>query len=119
MHLNNAITLATHSVDRGRYESVLGVYDGQAAKSRKHGYLKLAGEDFWDFICNNRGIGAEIMEMLDRRSMEHDDDFVDLKARVTGQLTMLFINQLCTDEGTVDWARLVQTARMKADLIAS
>jgi len=85
---------------------VLGIYDHATQTKYRKSYVELAGEDFWEFVCDEREAGRNILSIMSRQPMEINGEFSEQKAYALNRLTEACIYRLCTTDGSIDWARL-------------
>jgi len=87
--------------------AVNGCCYGQENQPDKGEYLKLCGQDFWEFISSNDQLYLEIIEPLGYRSRERNDQFSDEYGRILNIFTNQFYEEFCQD-GTIVWDKLVK-----------
>jgi len=51
---------------------------------------------------------TEIIEPLGHKAKERNDDFNKSYARIINKFTLNFNKQFCSDEGDIDWEKLVK-----------
>ncbi|GHT25244.1 hypothetical protein AGMMS4957_19730 [Bacteroidia bacterium] len=70
-------------------------------------YFKYCGQEFWAFISGNENLYLDIIEPLGHKARERNDDFLTLYAQMINKFTKEFSNNFCTDNGEIDWEKLV------------
>lgn len=86
--------------------AVNGCCYGKCRKRQKD-YLKLCGQEFWEFISGNVNLYVEIIEPLGHRAKARNDEFAESYAQVINKFTLEFGQRYCTD-GKIDWVKLIQ-----------
>lgn len=89
-------------------QAVLGICYGKTKTSYLRGYLKVVGQNFWYLISENKDLYTDIIEPIGYRAKQHNDTFVNEKARVTNKFTKKFIDDFCDETGAIDWVKLVE-----------
>ncbi|GAB4437726.1 MAG: PmeII family type II restriction endonuclease [Anaerolineae bacterium] len=89
-------------------QAVLGICYGKTKTSYLRGYLKVVGQNFWYLISENKDLYTDIIEPIGYRAKQHNDTFVNEKARVTNKFTKKFIDAFCDETGAIDWVKLVE-----------
>lgn len=85
---------------------VNGCCYGQDNKPNKGDYLKLCGQDFWEFISGNECLYIDIIEPLGYKGREKNDNFYKEYARISNLFTKKFADDYC-DDGIINWEKLV------------
>ncbi len=86
--------------------AVNGCCYGQDNRPDKGDYLKLCGQNFWEFVSGNKDLYIDIIEPLGHQAKERDIAFKDEYARIINKFTMDFMMEFSTD-GVIDWEKLV------------
>lgn len=92
---------------KANIQAVNGCCYGKDNKPDKGDYLKLCGQEFWDFISGNNRLFVDIVEPLGYRAKERNETFMVEYARILNLFTQEFMNDFCVD-GKIDWERLVR-----------
>lgn len=71
-------------------------------------YIKLCGQVFWSLISGSETIYTEIIEPLGHQAHERNEAFAAAYNRIIIRFTQEFINNFCTPDYDVDWAKLVR-----------
>lgn len=106
--LQKAVTTVKQARFGTNVQAVLGICYGKTKTSYLRGYLKVVGQNFWYLISENRDLYTDIIEPIGYRAKQHNDAFVDEKARVTNKFTKKFIDSYCDESGAIDWVKLVE-----------
>ncbi|NOY99052.1 MAG: cytosolic protein, partial [Chloroflexi bacterium] len=89
-------------------QPVLGICYGKTRTNYLRGYLKVVGQNFWYLISEDENLYTDIIEPIGYRAKEHNEAFLNRKARVTNRFTKEFIDRFCDNDGAIDWVRLVE-----------
>lgn len=95
------------SDSRINIQAINGCCYGKENQPDKVDYLKLCGQDFWDFISGNNRLFIDIIEPLGYRAKERNEQFFAEYSRILNIFTQEFMNEFCVD-GTIEWSKLVQ-----------
>ncbi|MBC8527203.1 MAG: cytosolic protein [Candidatus Cloacimonetes bacterium] len=88
---------------------VNGCCYGKDNKPDKRGiYYKYCGQRFWEFISGDENLYTEIIEPLGHKAKERNDEFMKSYARMINKFIQIFSKDFCTDEGDIDWEKLVK-----------
>lgn len=97
-------------------QPLLGICYGRQRTTQLRGYLKVVGQNFWYLISGNPELYTQIVEPLGHRAKEHNDQFREQLAGLANRLTAQFIKDFCSENGAIDWKRLVQFNSGNLDL---
>jgi hypothetical protein len=114
--LKNAVTRIKQSKRRINVQPVLGICYGRAKTSYVRGYMKVVGQNFWCLISENRRLYTDIVEPIGYMAKEYNDSFIAERSQVVAHFTEQFIVSFCSDDGTIDWVRLVEANSGNFDL---
>jgi len=92
---------------RENIQAVNGCCYGREHKPDKGDYLKLCGQEFWEFISGNNDLFVEIVEPLGYRAKERNEEFLAEYARILNLFTQEFMDNYCV-EGKIDWDKFVR-----------
>lgn len=93
--------------------------DRNPAKTRKEGtYLKLCGQDFWQFISSNDDLYAEIVEPLGYQAKERNEEFQISYAKIINKFTLEFGREYCDPDGALNWEKLVHFVSQRVEASA-
>lgn len=88
-------------------QAVNGCCYGQENQIDKTDYLKLCGQEFWEFLSGNENLYTDIVEPLGFRAKERNEDFMLEYSRIVNLFTQEFTENFCV-EGRIDWDKLVR-----------
>lgn len=87
--------------------AVNGCCYGKDNNPDKGSYLKLCGQQFWEFISGNNELYTEIIEPLGYKAKERNDAFMVSYAQMINKFTKEFTTDFCKESGEIDWQKLV------------
>lgn len=88
-------------------QAINGCCYGRSAQPDKGDYLKICGQDFWEFISANDRLFVDFIEPLGYQAKERTEQFLIEYARVLNLFTQEFIEKFCV-EGRIDWEKIVR-----------
>ena len=88
-------------------QAINGCCYGRMSKPDKGDYLKLCGQEFWEFISANDHLFVDIVEPLSYQAEERSEEILLEYARVLNLFTQEFMDNFCVD-GRIDWDKLVR-----------
>lgn len=86
---------------------VNGCCYGRVKSIDKGEYLKIAGQEFWEFISGNAELYTEIIEPLGHTAKIRNEEFIASYYQVLNQFTLQFAHEFCI-AGVINWKKLVQ-----------
>lgn len=89
-------------------EAINGCCYGKDNNPEKGDYRKLCGQRFWEFISGNEKLYLDIIEPLGHKAKERNEAFMQSYAKVVNKFTRDFSNEFCRDDGSIDWAKIVE-----------
>lgn len=92
---------------KANIQAVNGCCYGQENQPDKGDYLKLCGQEFWEFISGNEHLFVDIVEPLGYRAKERNEEFYAEYSRILNLFTQEFMDEFCVN-GIIDWDRLVR-----------
>lgn len=95
------------SNNKANVQAVNGCCYGRENQPDKVDYLKLCGQEFWEFISGNENLFVDIVEPLGYRAKERNEEFFTEYSRILNLFTQEFMDDFCTD-GRIDWEKLVR-----------
>jgi hypothetical protein len=98
--------LRTNAKNR-QVEAINGCCYGRVARSDKGEYLKIAGQEFWEFISGNSELYTEIIEPLAYKAKERNQKYEHEYSKQINIFSVQFANEFCID-GVINWNRIVQ-----------
>lgn len=102
----NAIELLEKKTGK-KVVAVNGCCFGKDNKPQKKGYLKLCGQNFWEFISNNENLYIDIIEPIGHAAKQKSEEFVVAYSKVVNNLTYEFSKDFC-DDGLINWEKLLK-----------
>ncbi len=101
-----AIRVLRTSNSRINVRAVNGCCYGRDKNTDKGDYLKLCGQDFWEFISGSDRLYVDIVEPLGYKAKEKNEEFFAEYSRILNLFTKEFMDDFCVD-GEIDWNKLV------------
>ena len=71
-------------------------------------YLKLCGQEFWEFISGNPNLYIDIIQPLGHKAKERNEAFQAEYAKVITRFTGEFIAEFCTPGGAIVWEKVLK-----------
>lgn len=87
--------------------AVNGCCYGRDRTPDKGDYQKLCGQPFWALISGNEMMYQDIIEPLGHKAKDRNDSFNKEYAKVVNLFTAEFIRDYCTEDGAIDWQKIV------------
>ncbi len=88
--------------------AVNGCCYGRDSKPDKGDYFKYCGQAFWEFISGNRQLYTDIIQPLGHKAKEKNEEFLRSYAQMINRFTLQFVQEFCTEEGEINWEKLVR-----------
>ncbi len=88
--------------------AVNGCCYGKDRKPDKGDYLKLCGQQFWDFISGDENLYTDIIEPLGNQAKEKNEQFTQEYAKAINKFTSEFIGTFCDADGNMLWKEIVK-----------
>ena len=88
--------------------SVNGCCYGTDNNPDKGDYFKYCGQEFWSFISGEDTLYIDIIEPLATKAKERNDEFEKAYAKMLNKFTSEFIKDFCSEDGAIDWVKLVE-----------
>ncbi len=95
------------SNNKANIQAINGCCYSRESQPDKGDYLKLCGQEFWEFISGNDRLFIDIVEPLGYRAKEHNDQFLVEYSRILNIFTQEFMGNFCV-KGKIDWDKLVR-----------
>jgi hypothetical protein len=102
-----AVKVLKQSKHTSNVEAILGICYGKTKTSFLRGYWKYVGQIFWHFISGEKELYKDIIEPIGYKAKEHNEAFLQEKARLVNLFTEEFMKDFCED-GRIDWKKLVE-----------
>lgn len=88
--------------------AINGCCYGKDNRPDKGEYLKLCGEKFWTQISGDDALYTKLIEPLGHQAEERNNKFDDEYAKVLNKFTMEFTLSYCSEDGAIDWEKLLK-----------
>ncbi len=88
-------------------EAVNGCCYGKDSNPDKGDYMKYCGQDFWHFISGEESLYLDIIEPLETKAKERNEEFQKRYTQMINLFTKQFITDFCKETGEIDWEKLV------------
>ena len=92
--------------------AVNGCCYGKDRNPDKGEYLKLCGQEFWEFISGDQELYKKIIEPLDKEAKQKDEQFKEAYSKKVNLLTKEFLDAFFTD-GDINWENLLEFVSKK------
>ncbi len=96
------------NTSRQKIIAVNGCCYGIDNKPDKGEYLKLCGQSFWEFISNEENFYLDIIEPLEHKAKEKNEEFITAYAQIINKFTFDFSKVFCDESGKINWVKLVK-----------
>lgn len=106
-NFNKAKRILNTNVSKTNIVSINGCCYGRDNKPDKGEYLKLCGQEFWEFISGQKDLYIEIIEPLGYEAKEKNEEFLKAYSQLLNNFTMEFTKDFC-DNGIINWEKLVK-----------
>lgn len=87
--------------------AVNGCCYGRDASPDKGDYFKFCGQAFWELISGDSEFYKRIIEPLGHNAKQRNKAFANSYEAVVNRLSWEFTTKFCTEDGLIDWPRLV------------
>jgi hypothetical protein len=88
-------------------QAVNGCCYGRENNPDRGAYLKLCGQQFWEFISGDEKLYIKIIEPLGHLAKEQNNEFQTAYAAIINRLTAEFSLQFCDENGNIKWEELL------------
>ena len=88
--------------------AVNGCCYGKDNNPDKGDYIKLCGQQFWEFVSGNSQLYIEVIEPLGFKAKEKNDVYLESYAKKINMFVKEFAIEFCKDSGEIDWEKLVK-----------
>jgi len=96
------------NVGRQNVVAVNGCCYGKTRVADQGDYLKLCGQEFWEFISGNPNLYIDIIQPLGHKAKERNEAFQAEYAKVITRFTGEFIAEFCTPGGAIVWEKVLK-----------
>ena len=116
-NFNKAAQTLRTSGHRQPLEFVNGCIYGKVRQSyqAKGRYWKYCGQEFWEFISGSETLYRDLIEPLGKEAEQWNTLFEQEYAQKVNTLTREFLIMFCTEDGRVDWDKLLKFNSGKAE----
>lgn len=70
-------------------------------------YQKMCGQAFWELLSGDGNMYLEIVEPLGHDARRRNDEFSKEYSKVINRFTAEFVREFCSEDGGIDWNKLV------------
>ena len=88
--------------------AINGCCYGKENNPDKGDYFKYCGQEFWEFISENKDLYTELIEPLGHQAKEKNEEFMLSYTQMINKFTREFSNNFCKKNGDIDWKKLVE-----------
>ncbi len=88
-------------------QAINGCCYGRISKPDKGDYLKIGGQEFWEFVSGSDRLFVEIIEPFGYQAKERNEELVLEYSRILNLFTQEFMDDFCID-GRINWEKLVR-----------
>lgn len=106
-NFKQAIRILRTGDNKVNVRAVNGCCYGRENQPDKGDYLKLCGQEFWEFISGGDRLFVDIVEPLGYRAKERNEEFYVEYSRLLNLFTQQFMDDFCIN-GRIDWDKLVR-----------
>ena len=92
----------------GQVEPINGCCYGRDDKPSKGDYQKLCGQRFWHLISGHDNLYIDIIVPLGNKALEHNIQFQESYNKALERLNAHFIKEFCKNDGSINWALIVE-----------
>jgi len=89
-------------------QPVLGICYGKFKTVNNGEYLKIGGQDFWEFISGDPRFFIDVIEPVGYEAEAHNSLYLEEKARTYNRFIRDFTITYCDQSGQIDWEKLVR-----------
>ena len=107
-NFRRAVTVQRQNKQTVGIQPVLGICYGNTRTADKGLYIKYTGQAFWCFLSGDPNLYIDIIEPIGHEARKHNNAFKQEKARLVNRFTAEFLHLFCTEDGTVDWPKLIK-----------
>jgi hypothetical protein len=107
-NFRTAVRVIKQSRHAGMLQPTLGICYGNFKTVDNGEYLHIGGQSFWHLISADKQLYIDLIEPLGEEAEKHNDLFNLEKAAAYNRLIREFTNTYCDEDGSINWAKLVQ-----------
>lgn len=93
--------------------AVNGCCYGRDNNPDKGGYFKYCGQEFWELISGDSNLYTRIVEPLGHNAKQRNQAFAEQYAAVVNRMSQQFAAEYCTEDGSIDWPKVVAVSSEK------
>ena len=97
--------------------AINGCCYGRDSSPNKGDHFKYCGQEFWEFISNDREFYTRIIEPLAHNARQRNDSFQKNYGQVVNRFCGEFIRDYCFGNGAINWPKLVALSSAITPLI--
>ena len=108
---NFATSLKLAQQGKLRYEPIIGYAYGKKKKSdkgRPKMYRELAGKQFWMELTGDENFYLKIIKFMGKMPEQYVAEYKESYNKASNRLIREFSNKFCTEDGSIDWEKLVE-----------
>ena len=94
-----------------RYAAYIGYSYGKkkdTGRGRARIYKELAGQDFWTELTGDRDFYVKIIRFMGELPEQYVSRYKESYNKASNRLVRAFSNQFCSEDGSIDWEKLVK-----------
>lgn len=94
-----------------RFVAIVGYGYGKkraSDKGKPKFYLEVAGKDFWAGLTGDDEFYIKLIRFMDKLPEKYIESFNSSYQRAANRLIKEFTQEFCTEDGSIDWEKLVQ-----------
>lgn len=95
------------NVSQKNIVAINGCCYGKDSQPDKSDYLKICGQNFWEFISGNADLYIQIIEPIGNKAKEKNEEFMNAYSKLINNFTFEFGKDFCVD-GKINWQKLVE-----------
>ena len=112
-NFTNAARLIRQGNRTANVIAVNGCCYGRDNNPDKGGYFKYCGQEFWELISGDADLYTRIVEPLGHNAKQRNQAFAEQYAAVVNRMSQQFTAEYCTEEGLIDWPKVVAVSSEK------
>ena len=82
-------------------------------RDKEKSYYKYCGQEFWEFITGDNKFYQQIILPIDKGAKKRDENFRNIYSAKINELTKDFSENYLTDEGHINWKKLIDFVSKK------
>lgn len=94
-----------------RFDAIIGYSYGkkkESGKGKPKMYRELAGKEFWEELTGDKDFYKKIIKYMGQLPEQYLSEYNDSYNKASNRLVREFSNTFCTDDGAIDWDKLVE-----------